>query len=308
MRTTCRTLSQAFETMAALLCVALTTAPASRAAPICKAEPLQVVAPDTLVLTSSLMADGKADVILPIGGLYDGKWLSGEAWRHRLPKQTQTTIFSLTQGRVGCLRITGPDRLFPPPEFSGWRGTYQVCNSEGKLLAIWRRSDPPVKWARAKVLKADSVHYKGIARDYMVAHGLPEYLGQHGLPPQLDERVEVSQAVAVDLDYDGKDEKLLSANWCELNGPGAPRFGSLGVGIRSYVLLVRDGGRAMPSVIALSGPEDFAVPEEVIGCVDLDLDGKAEVVTRCPTAHEGYRIYKWAPPKVMAHYDFFYGE
>jgi hypothetical protein len=51
-------------------------------------------------------------------------------------------------------------------------------------------------------------------------------------------------------------------------------------------------------VIALSDPRDhphWDNRERILGCVDLDRDGRGEVITQPPIPHVAYRIYSWDP-------------
>lgn len=280
--------------------------------------------PDTLVCVFHHHGGGSgaAEMALPIGGVYAGKWRSGEGWRRELPKDAKLTLYSLTGGAIGTLQLSG---LVSSSEFRGFTGDWRLEGAgdladltytgieksfpTGELaLAVWRRGDGAVFWPAAKILARDDAKYLKLAREFFISRGLDKYLEEHKLDAKLVEQITIAQLLSADLDGDGKDEALISAGWSEL-APPLVTLGTPGVTDWQCLLLVKTG-EAGEQVVPLSFDDrsSFGEPEQVLGCVDLDSDGKAEVVTAYRLDPDEFRIYQWSPAKLAATYSSSYGE
>ncbi len=298
--------------------------------------PRKTIPPNTLVCVFRASdSTGQIDPILPIGGMRNGKWLQGDTWRHRLPKTSVFAIYSLTRGEIGSLRISGFSHDFPRPVDWVWHGRIHQ-NTKGDLselvvtgyldsrvgprdqevktgdiaVAIWRTKGIPVRWIKAHPLELDNLQYRLIAYDYFISRGLEKYVADHKLPKQISNRVKTDQLISVDIDGDGKNEVIMSADWSEMNDP-AITTGTAGVGDWICLLLIKPDTKGKPIITTISHEQDdFGAPaEEVLGCADIDSDGKTEVITRYFSGNpDSFRIYKMNPVRRVADFSFLYGE
>jgi hypothetical protein len=279
--------------------------------------------PDVLVCAFSPGQDAEDMIVHPIGGIYEGRWRTGAFWRHHLPKGVPLPVYSLYLGPVGTIRLARLSGYSPPPEFSGFAGVWRPSSAavaeelarrsswtdQGHVLGTrnivtaWRRGAAAVTWLKVRVLDSSDAHYTALARRVAIARGLPKEAARNRLSPEAVNSVKIGQLLAADLDGDAQDELLISA-YCDRSAVSDWNLGS----DQTYLFVAkkRVGGGEATTVLNQGVADDT---EGVLGCLDIDGDGKAEIVTQYRSGNpDAFRIYQWSPPRVVADYQFLYGE
>jgi len=283
--------------------------------------------PNTLVCVFDYRGgEGTADPVLPVGGIHRGKWLAGRYWRGKLPRRAKLTVYSLTQGPVGSLRVTGIapwQGMLELNLFDGFKGEWRL-HAKGDLsrimgvgmdasvqphdfvAALWRRDGSEVRWSKATLLDRGQPSYRKIARDYVGSRWMRDYLASHGLPESVLDHTQIVQMLSVDLDGDKRDEVLMSVYW------ESPDLETVELEARNYLLMVKTLATGERKVVALANHDQCILrhQEQVIGCADIDNDGRAEVITVYDddTPTEAFHIYRSDENREVAGYKIIYGE
>ena len=225
-----------------------------------------------------------------MGAYQGGKWLEAEKLT-RL-SSTNFTLYN-PLGSIGS--GTADPSLKPPPDICDWnrQTAFKAQQIAQALRPIYAVSAPWNPMPRAvSSIQPSEAHRKAIADE----------LGKLN----VNSPVQISQALRVDLDGDGRVEVLLSANspaWQLYEGEIRPVYAEK-KGDYAMVLvrkLLSDTDLrtfVLDSVQAqIPKPEDqvpTVVTRRIGGILDLDGDGKMEVIVE-DWVHEGHgiRVYRW---------------
>jgi len=230
------------------------------------------------------------------GATADGKWIKAEEAAKALRGETTYRIYGLTQS-LGEAKGGKPK---PAEE--------EVCSD---LLTVSLSSQPEkgaialaAPWnalpRKVQILDATQQVYVDAARDFLKTKGIDK------------PKVKIESILRVDLDGDGEEEVLISATNYFQKDEGAPMRSP--AGSYSMVLLRRVvagkvetqlvEGEFHPKAYPGKGTDDdasFDAPNayKVIALLDLDGDGKMEIVVRSDYYEGGATtIYRCNPKKV----------
>jgi hypothetical protein len=230
------------------------------------------------------------------GATADGKWIKAEEAAKALPNKTTYRVYGLTEA-FGEAKAGKPK---PKPEGLPCEETLAVSLSpkpENGVIAI------AAKWnalpRKPRVMDTTQQVYVDAVRDFLKAKGIDE------------PKVKIDNILGVDLDRDGEDEVLITAtNYFSKDNRVPMRSPA---GSYSMVLLRRVfagkvetqlvAGEFHPKAYPTPTDEDasFDAPNayEVIATLDLDGDGKMEIVVGSHY-YEGEMttIYRCDPKKV----------
>ena len=250
------------------------------------AEPHPVIEMETDYLIGSPALGGG-------GGVGSGKWLNSEAAAKVVKQGTVFRTYSLTR-ELGTSKGGKPKANADICE-----DVYTIELTPKPEKGIIALAAPWNALPRApKVLDTTQPVYIQAVREFLDSHGL-----KHS-------RVNVTSILRIDLDGDGEDEVLISAtNYptrrSNIQSTLAPVPSASPAGSYSLVILRRvvDGkvrtqliqGEFYPKAKTFNAPNSY----EVIAVLDLDGDGKLEVVVRSLYYEGGATsIYRCTPAKV----------
>ena len=230
------------------------------------------------------------------GATADGKWIKAEEAAKALRGETTYRIYGLTQS-LGEAKGGKPKPA--EEEVCSDLLTVSLSSQPEKgaiaLAAPWNALPPKVQ-----ILDATQQVYVDAARDFLKTKGIDK------------PKVKIESILRVDLDGDGEEEVLISATNYFQKDEGAPMRSP--AGSYSMVLLRRVvagkvetqlvEGEFHPKAYPGKGTDDdasFDAPNayKVIAVLDLDGDGKMEIVVRSDYYEGGATtIYRCNPKKV----------
>jgi hypothetical protein len=197
-----------------------------------------------------------------LGGVQNGKYLDAKTTFSMLKGEQSYTLFGIT-GKTGDLTATIETPDVPCEEF--YYAKTGLENQKG--IAVGAGMDWNIVPRTPKAINLNDKTYLKIVSDILRSKGLPK------AKPQI------KQAVKIDLDGDGVDEVLISANsYGENISPRAD------VNDYSFVLLRKIvAGKAQNIMIAeeyIKKYVEFGAPSryEISSIADFNNDGKMEIV------------------------------
>lgn len=209
-----------------------------------------------------------------LGGYKNGKFVNAQAAAKGLKINEDYTLFGMNVGKnEGILKVTKRYETMDDicPEYVGVE-TDSKAKSGVALSSNARWNATP---RIPKVVSSNSRVYRGVVRKFLQSEGIRR------------PNVKIQKILRVDLEGDGTDEVLIQAT----NRPNN-RFPSVKRGDYSFVLLRKIVGGKVKNIL-LTGEihkksTDMSVFSifEISTVLDLDADGKMEVVTY-GSYHEG---------------------
>ncbi|MBI3945620.1 MAG: hypothetical protein HY321_06865 [Armatimonadetes bacterium] len=232
-----------------------------------------------------------------LGGHWDGAWHPPEACGRRLRPGLEGPLISLTEGVVGRYRVVAvePPSTDPPDEGTIYaRGEITLDGRKPfryPLLALLGATADP-SW---RVTSYSLTHktYLALARAFLTANGVSAASAA---------RLHLRQLLATELERDGRREVLtaFSSSAGDYILPPLERKGDFwGLTLR-YVPRGSANARTRPFFLQVIR-SDETVPEQtlVVGILDVNGDGTAEIVTRS-AYYEGwaYQLWQWKGGKL----------
>ena len=222
------------------------------------------------------------------GGTKDGKWIKAAPAAKSIQDGMRYRIYDLT-GQIGEAKGGKPkaDEEVCPDNFS-LELSLKIDKKAIALAAPWNAQP-----RKARSADLTQQIYIDAVRDFLKAKGVK------------DPKVKMKKILRVDLDGDGEDEVLLNAtNYFQAEDAEVPTGSP--PGSYSVVLLRRVvAGKVKTQVIAgevhptaknLNAPNYY----EVTGVLDLDGDGKLEVIVHSAYYEGGETtIYRCGPDKII---------
>jgi hypothetical protein len=205
-----------------------------------------------------------------LGGSAGGQWIKPEAAAGSIPGGEHYRLYSLT-GEVGGSVGSKPAKGAEGPCSDTWYVTLSPFpQSRGSLVAVggpWNAMPRPVKLA-----STEQQVYKEAAAEILKSQGI------------ANPKVNLTQVIRVDLDGDGVEEVLVSANHYETFKPGGGITPNARAGDYSLVFLRQlVQGKVVTRIITgayYPKAKEFTAPAErrIIGVLDLNGDGVMDLV------------------------------
>jgi hypothetical protein len=209
----------------------------------------------------------EADTGYFFGASASGKWIKADQAAKQISGETAYRLYGLTRA-AGEAKGSKPQSIDEPcPDTCGVKFSKEVKERLIALAAPWN----PLP-RKAQVLANTQPAYMDAARDFLKSRGIK------------DPVVKITRILRLDLEGDGEEEVLLSATNYHTRDEGVPTSAKLGS--YSFVILRRVvAGQVQTQLVAgefYTKATTFSAPNyyEISGVLDLNGDGKLEVVVR----------------------------